>query len=244
MNFPEEEITILAENRSQAYEQLKQQQQPDFEYFLVSQVDPRPALGWGPTIEAARQAALSKVLEHAVNLQYNTTPAQQFTETIEAYEDVLARNASKLLHQPGIPTTLVSIKIIQRGSKGLFGLGARPHIYELTVAIPACCEITYEALPIFQYHGRLSTRVAIQRILTEIPQAEQQAEIRRLLLSRKIITKDDLLTFCNCGFPDLNQLQDIQIHHTSGAETEELWFYCPICHKKLGSKSQDYYGPD
>jgi hypothetical protein len=72
------------------------------------------------------------------------TAAVRNVITVEAFDERNAEILDKRAYQPSKVVTVKSVKLAIRGSKGLFGIGKKPHQYEVEVLQQAVVEITYK----------------------------------------------------------------------------------------------------
>ncbi len=141
-----QQIKVEADSLKKAREQLKAQIPANFHLLsekVVSDGKPKTIKLSSDTLEKAFETAIRKVPRGVEIISRKTlsTPEQKLI-IIEAFDDKAARVEAK--RQIGKTAKVKDVKLVEHGTKGVFGIGKKPNRYEIQVLHPAVVEIVYK----------------------------------------------------------------------------------------------------
>lgn len=108
----------------------------------LSNTASKTAVAYGDTIELARERALKDVPKKANIHNEKTTPASNRQVQVHAFSESQVKPDSSC---PSLVAgeRIAGIELVERGRKGIFGLGRKPNTYEVRINKAACVSIEY-----------------------------------------------------------------------------------------------------
>ncbi len=142
-------LNIKADSLAEAYELLKLKVSDGYAILTVKTVhndEPMKAKATGDTIDAAIAKARKIIPAQSTIIEEKTlnTPKTEYFH-IKAFDEQngISQAQSEIKNRFGKAAVFKGIKLIQMGSKGVFGIGKTPNNYKIEVFLQASVKIIY-----------------------------------------------------------------------------------------------------